>query len=135
MNHVLSKILGIEYPKVETTVFADLTATKVTLTVTFDPDHVDFDSPQYIESKWKKKIPALESIGVSRNDKTGEQLIIVSMSIDGHYNKVSDIVSLKEMARTIARIAEDRLSEPEVIKNIGNDCKPWIHEDGKQESA
>ena len=132
MNCILAKMMGERYPKVNSSVYADGVATKVSVAVTFGPDHVDFDNPNYIENKWKKQIPALESIDVSHNEKTGEQSIIVLMDINGKHNKVSDIRSLEKMAASIAGIAEDRLSEPEVIKNIGNDCKPWFDEEDEE---
>jgi len=135
MKCILARMMGGKYPKVNSSVYADGIATKVVATVTFDPDHVDFDSPNYIESKWRKKIPALESIGTSHNEETGEQSIIVSMDINGNHNKVSDIKSLEKMAVSIASIAEDRLSEPEVIKNIGEDCKPWFDEEAQYTDA
>ena len=39
------------------------------------------------------------------------------------------------IAAAISDIAEDKLSEPETIKNIGLDCKPFIHSDDESEEA
>ena len=132
MNRILVKNNGEDYPVVETAVYTDGgCVTKVHVSVTLDPDHVDLDNPQYIENKYKKLVPALESIGVTHNEETKEQSINVTMTIRGKFNSVDDINNLAKMGTIIAAIAEDRLSEPAVIKCIGEDCKPWF--DDKEE--
>lgn len=131
MSSILLSKIGNEYPKVKSSVTATENLTSVTVAVILAPNHVNLDSPSYIETKWKKQIPALKEIGVSHNEKTGEQTIFVTMLIRGTHNTRSNIDTLADMAAAIATIAEDRLSEPEVIKNIGNDCKPWFNEEEK----
>lgn len=133
MNCILAEMLGKKaYPVVETAVYANGDLTRVHVSVTLNPDHVDLDSPQYIENKYKKQIPALESIGVTRNEETDEQSINVTMCIKGKYNSIHDINTLVKMGTAIASIAEDRLSESPIIKNIGEDCKPWFYEEAAQ---
>ncbi len=131
MSSILLSKIGNTYPKVRTEVHATENETSVAVRVILSPNHVDLDYPSYIETKWKKQIPALKGIGVLHDDKTSEQQIYVAMQINGKYNSVDDINSLAEMAKAIATIAEERLSEPEVIKNIGADCKPWFDEEEK----
>lgn len=134
MNCILAKIAGKQYPVVESAVYADGCTTKITVSLVLDPNHVDLDSPQYIETKWRKQIPALDSIGITRDAKTEEQAINVTMSVSGKHNSMDDLKTLEKMAITIAKLAEDRLSEPSVIKAIGEDCKPWFEEDDNEES-
>lgn len=133
MSSILVSKIGSNYPKVESSIYADGETTKVTISVTLSPNHVDLDNPSYLETKWKKQIPALDKIGVTYNAQTEEQSIHVVMCINGKHNSKSDIDSLTVMASAIATIAEDRLSEPSVISNIGADCKPWF--DDEEESC
>lgn len=129
MNCILIKN-GKDYPVVETAVYTDGGCiTKVHVSTILDPDHVELDNPQYIENKYKKLIPALESIGVTHNEETKEQSINVTMAIKGKFNSVNDINNLAKMGTIVASIAEDRLSEPAVIKAIGKDCKPWFEDE------
>lgn len=134
MNCILAKIAGKKYPVSESAVYADGCTTKVTVSLVLGPNHVDLDNPQYIETKWKKQIPVLDSIGVTHNAKTEEQAINVTMSVNGKHNSMEDLKTLEKMASAIAELAEDRLSEPSVIKAIGEDCKPWFEEDDNEES-
>lgn len=135
MNCILAKMMGKQYPQVETAVYANGDLTRVHVSVILDPDHVDLDSPQYIENKYKKQVPALESIGVTHNEETDEQSINVTMCIKGKYNSIHDINALVKMGTTIASIAEDRLSECPVIKSLGEDCKPWFDEEAQHADA
>lgn len=138
VNCVLAKIVGKQYPVVESAVYADGCTTKITVSLILDPNHVDLDSPQYIETKWRKQIPALGSIGITRDAQTEEQAINVTMSISGKHNSMDDLKTLGKMAKVIAELAEDRLSEPSVIQTIGEDCKPWFEEgdnEGENEGA
>jgi len=135
MNCILAKMMGKQYPQVETAVYANGDLTRAHVSVILDPDHVDLDNPQYVENKYKKQIPALESIGVTHNEETGEQSINVTMCIKGKYNSIHDINTLIKMGTTIASIAEDRLSESPVIKSIGDDCKPWFNEEAQHTDA
>ena len=132
MNEILKAIMDNVYPKLETAVYADGTTTRVHVSLTFSSAHVEFDNPQYIENKFKKQVPALESIGVTHNEKTGEQSINVALSIKGKFNSVKDIKTLSKMGAKIASIADERLSEPVVIKAIGKDCKPWFDDEEEQ---
>lgn len=126
MNDILKSII---YPKVETAVYADGLVTRVHVSLTFSPGHAEFDCPQYIENKYKKQIPVLESIGVTRNSETKEQSINVTLSVKGKFNSVKDIEILSKIGTTIAFTADERLSEPVVIKAIGEDCKPWLDDE------
>ena len=125
--NILEKLMGEEYPKFESSIYADGSKTIVTVSRTLSPNHVDLDSPGYIENKMKKHIPILTSIGVTKNEETDEQSINVTVEVGGTFNGITHLTRLVHIAAAISKIAEDRLTEPEYIKNIGLDCKPFIH--------
>lgn len=125
--------MGEGYPKFESSIYADGSKTIVTVSRTLSPDHVDLDSPGYIENKLKKRIPILTSIGVTKNEKTDEQSINATVEVGGAFNGITHLTCLVHIAAAISEIAEDRLTEPEYIKNIGLDCKPFIHTDDESE--
>lgn len=129
------ELVGEKYPKFESSIYADGSKTIVTVSRTLSPDHVDLDSPGYIENKLKKRIPILTSIGVTKNEKTDEQSINVTVEVGGAFNGITHLTSLVHIAAAISEIAEDRLTEPEHIKNIGLDCKPFIHLCNESEEA
>lgn len=133
--NILEKLMGEGYPKFESAIYADGSKTVVTVSRTLSPDHVDLDSPGYIENKFKKLVPIFTSIGVTENKETGEQSISVTVEVAGKFNGISHLKHLVHIAAAISEIAEDRLTEPEYIKNIGLDCKPFIHADDEQEEA
>lgn len=122
----LEMLTGKEYPKIESAVYADSGKVIVTVSRTLSPTNVDLDSPSYVENKFKKLVPILTSIGVTKNDKTGEQTINVTVEVNGRFNSVANLNHLAQIAGAISEIAEDKLSEPETIKNIGLDCKPFV---------
>ena len=122
----LKALVGEKYPKFESTVYADGCKTIVTVSRTLSPAHVDLDSPGYIENKFKKLVPILKEIGVTKNQETDEQTINVTVEVDGKFNGITHLNHLVHTATGISEIAEDRLSEPETIKNIGMDCKPFV---------
>ena len=122
----LKALVGEKYPKFESTVYADGCKTIVTVSRTLSPAHVDLDSPGYIENKFKKLVPILKEIGVTKNHETDEQTINVTVEVDGKFNGITHLNHLVHIATGISEIAEDRLSEPETIKNIGLDCKPFV---------
>ena len=130
----LGILKGNEYPKFESAVYADGGKVVVTVSRTLSPTNVDLDSPGYVENKFKKLIPILTSIGVTKNDETGEQTINVTVEVNGRFNSVANLNHLAQMAGAISEIVEDKLSEPEIIKNIGLDCKPYIHTDEQEEA-
>ena len=132
--NILEKLLGNDYPKFETAVYADGNKTIVTVSRTLSPNHVDLDSPSYVENKFKKHIPILKEIGVTKNQETDEQSINVTVEVDGKFNGITHLTHLVHIAAAVSEIAEDKLSEPETIKNIGLDCKPYIHEDESEEA-
>ena len=132
--NILEKLMGNDYPKFETAIYADSITTIVTVSRTLSPTHVDLDSPGYIENKFKKLVPILKEIGVTKNQETDEQTINVTVEVDGKFNSINDLNHLAFIAKGISEIAEDRLSEPEVIKNIGLDCKPFICTDESEET-
>lgn len=129
------ELVGEKYPKFESSIYADGSKTIVTVSRTLSPNHVDLDSPGYIENKLKKRIPILTSIGVTKNEKTDEQSINVTVEVDGAFNGITHLTNLVHIAAAISEIAEDRLTEPEYIKNIGLDCKPFIHLCNESEEA
>lgn len=133
--NILEKLMGNDYPKFESAIYADGSKTIVTVSRTLSPDHVDLDSPSYVETKFKKQVPILKEIGVTKNQETDEQSINVVVEVGGAFNGITHLTHLVHIATAISEIAEDRLSEPETIKNIGLDCKPFIHVDDEQEKA
>lgn len=136
--NILEVLMGEKYPKFKTSVCADSEKTTVIVHRTLSPDHVNLDSPTYIETKFKKHIPILKSIWVSKNNETDEQTINVLVEVNGEFNSLKFIKDLVGIAAGINEIAEDRLSEPEAIKNIGLNCKPFIDnepEEVKHEDA
>ena len=132
--NILEKLMGNDYPKFETAIYADGVTTVVTVSRTLSPTHVDLDSPGYIENKFKKLVPILKEIGVTKDKETDEQSINVTVEVAGKFNGITHLNHLVHIATGISEIAEDRLSEPEVIKNIGLDCKPFICTDEPEET-
>lgn len=133
--NILEKLLGEAYPKLRSAVCADGNRTIVTVSRTLSLDHVDLDAPSYVETKFKKHIPILTSIDVELDDVTEEQTIKVTVEVDGKFNSVDDLRHLEFIAERIGQIAEDRLSEPSAVKNIGLDCKPFICTDDEPEEV
>ena len=133
--NILEKLMGNDYPKFESAIFADGRTTVVTVSRILSPTHVDLDSPSYIENKFKKHIPILNEIGVTKNQETDEQSINVTVEVAGKFNGIAHLNHLVQIAAAISDIAEDKLSEPETIKNIGMDCKPFIHVDDESEET
>lgn len=132
---ILEKLMGEAYPKLGSAVCADGNRTIVTVSRTLSPDHVDLDSPSYVETKFKKHIPILTSIDVELDAVTEEQTIKVTVEVDGKFNSIDDLRHLAFIARGIGQVAEDRLSEPNAIKAIGLDCKQFICTDNESEET
>ena len=129
---ILAKMLkGDEYPKFDDAVLANGAPTKVVKSMILSPNHVDLDSPSYLENKIKKEVRAFETLGVSTQPDTGEPVITVVMAIPGKHNKVDDIMALSKMGHAIANVAEDRLSEVHVLRSIDDDCNPWFDDEEK----
>lgn len=133
--NILEKLLGNNYPKLRSAVCADGNRTIVTVSRTLSPDHVDLDAPSYVETKFKKHIPILTSIDVELDAVTEEQTIKVTVEVDGKFNSIDDLRNLAFIARGISEVAEDRLSESNVIKAIGLDCKSFICTDNESEET
>lgn len=133
--NILKKLMGEGYPKLGSEIFADGNKTVVTASRTLSPDHVDLDSPGYIETKLKKHIPILKEIGVTKNQETDEQSINVTVEVGGAFNGITHLNHLVGIAAAISEIAENRLTEPECIKNIGLDCKQFICTDNEPEET
>ena len=133
--NIIEALMGKKYPQFESAIYADGNKTIVTVSRTLSPDHVDLDSPSYVENKFKKQIPILTSIGVTKNKETDEQSINVTVEVGGAFNDINHLNHLVHIATGISRIAEDRLSEPKAIKNIGLDCKPFICTDNESEET
>ena len=133
--NILEKLLGNHYPKFETAIYADGNTTIVTVSRTLSPTHVDLDSPSYVETKFKKRIPILKEIGITKNQETDEQSINVTVEVDGAFNDITHLNHLVHIATGVSKIAEERLSEPEIIKNIGLDCKTFICTDNESEET
>lgn len=132
--NIIEALMGKKYPQFESAVYADGSKTIVTVSRTLSPDHVDLDSPNYVENKFKKHVPILTSIGVVKNKETDEQTINVTVEVGGIFNDIDNLNHLTAIATGISEIAEDKLSEPEIIKNIGLDCKPYIHANESEET-
>lgn len=130
--NIIEALMGKKYPQFESAIYADGNKVIVTVSRTLSPDHVDLDSPSYVENKFKKHIPILTSIGVVKNKETDEQTINVTVEVGGAFNSVDNINHLTVIATAISEIAEDKLSEPEAIKNIGLDCKPFIANESEE---
>ena len=130
----LEMLTGNEYPKINSAVYADCDKVVVTVSRILSPTNVCLDSPGYVENKFKKLVPILTSIGVTKNDETSEQTINVTVEVNGRFNSVANLNHLAQIAGAISEVAEDKLSEPEVIKNIGIDCKPYIHSDESEKA-
>ena len=133
--NIIEKLLGEGYPKFETAIYVDGNTTIVTLSRTLSPTHVDLDSPSYVETKFKKIVPILKEIGVTKNQETDEQSINVTVEVGGAFNDITHLNHLVHIATGISEVAEDRLSEPNVIKAIGLDCKPFICTDNESEET
>ena len=131
--NILEKLMGKKYQQFETAIYADGNTTIVTVSRTLSPIHVDLDNPGYIENKLKKHIPILTTIGVTKDNETNEQSIDVTVEVGGAFNGITHLNNLVRIAAAISKIAEDRLTEPEYIKNIGLDCKPFICTDDEPE--
>lgn len=125
--NIIEALMGKKYPQFESAIYADGNKVIVTASRTLSHDHVDLDSPGYVENKFKKHIPILKEIGVTKDIETGEQSINVTVEVDGKFNGITHLNHLVHIAAGISEIAEDKLSELETIKNIGLDCKPFIH--------
>lgn len=133
--NILETLIGGEYPKFETEVCADSDKTAVTVHCTLSPVYVDLDSPKYVETKLKKQIPILKASWVTVDDETSEQTINVTVEATGKFNSLEFIKKLAHIAKGVSRIAINKLSEPEVVKNIGLDCKPFIdNEEGHNDA-
>lgn len=133
--NILEKLLGNNYSKLGSEIFADGNKTVVTVSRTLSPSHVDLDAPSYVETKFKKRIPILKSIDVELDAVTEEQTIKVTVEVDGKFNSIDDLRHLVFIARGISKVAEDRLSEPNVINAIGLDCNPFICTDNESEKT
>lgn len=133
--NILEKLVGNDYPKFESAVYADGSKTIVTVSCTLSPDHVELDSPDYVENKFKKKVPILKEIGVTKNQETDEQSINVVVEVNGAFNGITHLTHLVHIAAALSGIAEDRLSEPETLKNIGLDCKPFCTDEPEEAQA
>lgn len=133
--NILEKLLGNYYPKLGSEIFADGNKTVVTASRTLSPDHIDLNAPSYVETKFKKHIPILKSIDVELDTVTEEQTIKVTVEVDGKFNSIDDLRHLAFIARGISEVAEDRLSEPNTVKAIGLDCKPFICTDNESEET
>ena len=133
--NILEVLMGKKYPKIESAVYTDGVKTVVTVSRILKPTNVKLDSPSYIETKFKKLVPVLTSIGVTKNEETDEQSINVTVEVDGKFNSVANLNHLAQIAQAISEVVEERLSEPEIIKNIGLDCKPFIDNEEGHEDA
>ena len=133
--NIIEALMGKKYPQFESAIYADGSKVVVTVSRTLSPDHVNLDSPSYVETKFKKHIPILKSIDVELDAVTEEQTIKVTVEVDGKFNSIDDLRHLAFIAKGISEIAEDKLSEPEAIKNIGLDCKPFVADESEEAQA
>lgn len=133
--NILEALMGEKYPKLESAIYADGSKTIVTVSRKLSPNHVSLESPSYVENKFKKQVTILKSIDVTLDAETEEQSVNVTVEVDGKFNGISHLKHLVAIATTIGSIAEDKLSEPEAIKNIGLDCKPFIDNEPEETQA
>ena len=133
--NIIEALMGKKYPQFESAIYADGSKVIVTVSRTLSPDHVNLDSPSYVENKFKKHIPILTSIGVVKNKETDEQTINITVEVGGIFNDINNLNHLVAIATGINEIAEDKLSEPETIKNIGLDCKPFVADESEEAQA
>lgn len=70
----LKALVGEKYPKFESTVYADGCKTIVTVSRTLSPDHVDLDSPTYVQNKFKNKFRFLIQLELRRNRRLTNRL-------------------------------------------------------------
>lgn len=133
--NILEKLMGKDYPKFETAIYADGNTTIVTASRTLAPNWVDLDFPGYIENELKKCIPILKEIGITKNQETDEQSINVTVEVGGTFNSITHLNHLTKIAKAISKIAECRLSEPEAVKNISMDCKTFVHNESEKTKA
>lgn len=133
--NILEALMGEKYPKLESAIYADGSKTIVTVSRKLSPNHVNLESPSYVENRFKKQVPILKSIDVTLDAETEEQSVNVTVEVDGKFNGISHLRHLVAIATTIGSIAEDKLSEPEAIKNIGLDCKPFIDNEPEETQA
>lgn len=133
--NILEKLLGNNYQKLGSEIFADGNKTVVTMSLTLSPDHVDLDAPSYVETKFKKHIPILKSIDVELDAVTEEKTIKVTVEVDGKFNSIDDLEHLAFIARKISEVAEDKLSEPNIVNAIGLDCESFICTDDESEET
>ena len=103
--NIIEALMGKKYPQFESAIYADGNKTVVTVSRTLSPIHVDLDSPSYVENKFKKQVPILTSIGVTKNKETDEQTINVTVEVGGAFNSVYNINRLTAIAITISKIA------------------------------
>lgn len=124
------KLQNANKREISTFVTADTEATRVMVVLTMGHGHrpLDIDNAKYIFNKFKKKVRPL--IGLrARKDKSGEWMIIATMSISPIFCRVEDINNLAEMGKVIVDLAENRLTEPDVLDSLNADCEPWYHVD------
>lgn len=133
--NILEALMGEKYPKLESAIYADGSKTIVTVSRKLSPNHVNLESPSYVENKFKKQVPILKSIDVTLDAETEKQSVNVTVEVDGKFNGISHLRHLVAIATTIGSIAEDKLSEPEAIKNIGLNCKPFIDNEPEETQA
>ena len=133
--NIIEALMGKKYPQFESAIHADGNKTIVTVYRTLSPDHVDLDSSSYVENKFKKHVPILKGIVATKNEETDEQTIRVTVEVAGAFNSIDNLNHLVAIATAVSEIAEDKLSEPEVIKNIGLDCKPFIANEPEETKA
>lgn len=133
--NIIKELMG-EYPKFKSLVYADDSFTEVTVRCTLSPDHIDLETPTYVENRFKKIVPILKGIKVCKDPESHEQTITVTVYADvskleplkrqGKFNNLEAIQHLVYIAATISGLAENKLSEPQALKAIAMDCKPFI---------
>ena len=87
--NILEKLMGNDYPKLESAIYADGSKTIVTVSRKLSPNHVSLESPSYVENKFKKQVPILKSIDVTLDAETEEQSVNVTVEVDGKFNGIS----------------------------------------------
>lgn len=125
----VTKLQNANKHEIKTFATANEESVMVTVILTLGKAHrsLDIENAKYICNKFKKKVRPLVNLRV-RKENTGEQIIMASLAIEPIFCSVEDINNLAEVGKVIVELAENRLTEPDVLDSLNADCEPWYHE-------
>lgn len=112
----------------------------VTVILTLGKAHrpLDVENAKYILNKFKKKVRPLKDLRVYKTELEGELIdwnIMATLVIDPIFCRIKDVNNLAEVGKVIVELAENRLTEPDVIDALNADCEPWFREYKDEEDA